>query len=89
MRPEDIREVFATKFDRKGTVEWGIICALNVLSQLPTVAARARSPYSIAKLTEGLPHQDEIIAMALAERAETQRVHDLQQQGSYSYHGVP
>lgn len=73
MTPEDIRIVFETKYDRKGLVEWAIDIALMALEQLPP-KQRPKSPYSLRRLTEGLPHQNEILAQALDQLREKEEV---------------
>jgi hypothetical protein len=66
MHPDGIRQVFAEKHDQENTVQFAILCALLQLKGL-SKRARSRSPYSLAKLTAGLPHREEILARAMVE----------------------
>lgn len=65
MTPEEIRRVFAEQITDKDEVHWAIEMAMGELKKLPDAATRAASPYSLSKLTAGLPHGNDIISVAL------------------------
>ncbi|UIN38400.1 hypothetical protein [Methylobacterium oryzae] len=65
MSPERIREVFEHHALDQRLVDHAIAVILDQLEWIPDRDAKAASPYSISRLTEGLPSRDRIIDRAL------------------------
>jgi hypothetical protein len=65
MEPHDIRTCLETFKERPGRADYALSVALVQLTFLDTPEEKAASPYSIGRLTEGLPDQHQIIIRAL------------------------